>query len=204
MKCQRIDLIPPEIHDRRARRRHLRVWAFLLTVLISAQACAVVYLRFRYQQVKDCVGRTSELRQVAQVVQKNNQALTERIAEAKEQLARLDLLANKHLWSRMLNWLSETCPEAVILTSLRVDADVGRPGGPRAAKVRPGEQLAFDDLPMPHSLILSGYAADHPNLLQFIGRLKESETFGSVSLVQTRREPLGSSEAVVFTILCQW
>lgn len=204
MKRQQIDLIPAELHDRRARGRRLRVWATLLGLVLAGQVVDGVHLHHRARQVKACVAQASELRRVMQVVRDNNDTLSTRIRHAEHQIARLDLLAGKHRWSQLLDWLASRCPPAVVLTQLHVEAGAGQPGAHRPGRRQSRQVDSFEDLPMPRNLVLSGYAADHPGLLKFIALLKDSDAFAGVSLLQTKRETLGGGEAVVFTLLCQW
>lgn len=204
MKSKRIDLLPPEIHDRRARRQHLHLWVSLITVVLVGQLIIGVYHRYRAQQIRGYVAQASDLRKATRVTRETDEALRSRVQDCEQQIARLDLLAAKHRWSQILNWLSARCPPSVVLTHLRVESGVSPTGGRKPGPRRAQDASSFEDLPMPRNLILSGYAADHPGLLSFVSTLKESEAFAGVSLLQTRRERLGEGEAVDFTVLCQW
>jgi Tfp pilus assembly protein PilN len=204
MKSKRIDLIPTEVHDRRARRRHLHLWLGLVTVVLVGQVIVGVYHRYRSLQIRGYVAQASDLRKATRVVRETNEALRVRAQECEQQIARLDLLAGKHRWSEILNWLSARCPPEVVLTHLQVESDASPTGGRRPGPRRAQDVSSFEDLPMPQNLVLSGYAAEHPGLLKFVSTLQESEAFASVSLLQTRRERLGEGEAVDFTVLCRW
>jgi Tfp pilus assembly protein PilN len=191
----RINLLPPEIHQRqRARRRTFAVIAIGLILLAAIGG-------FYFLQVLNL----SRVEEDISAQQSENAALQQQINELQD-VAQLQLeidstrqllstlLSDRLLWSGILRDISLVIPGEAWLDSLTGSstdaAEVGVP--PTDTTTGPGAGLVGQ-------ISFSGFAFDHRDVALWLSRLEDVRGFVNPWLANSTKSPIGATEAVQFT-----
>lgn len=190
----RINLIPPEILERRAVRLRCRWWGVRLGIL--ATALAVVYLGILHiaagsnSEVQETVDRYARLqermRQAENLIAERN-----RLAERREAIASL---RENQPAGLLFEEIGEVMPPEVYLRLLTLD---------RPSVVGVGSERRYQEGAKPSSLRLQGYAAGHQQVGDIIRRLRNTGHFTRVDLLSVG-ESNGQSKVadVQFELSC--
>jgi Tfp pilus assembly protein PilN len=191
----RINLLPPEIHQRqRARRRTFAVIAIGLILLAAVGG-------FYFLQVLNL----SRVEEDISAQQSENAALQQQINELQD-VAQLQveiestrqllstLLSDRLLWSGILRDISLVIPGEAWLDSLTGSSTVAAEAG-----VAPTETTTGPGAGLVGQISFSGFAFDHRDVALWLSRLEDVRGFVNPWLANSTKSPIGATEAVQFT-----
>ncbi len=174
-----INLLPPEIQQRRRAKRITALFLLVLAVLI-------VFMLFTYGAISYRVYQQEKL--VAQQKRENVELTTEisqlKAYEAKQtELQRMEnavnrALAGKIMWSRIMNELSMVIPSDVWLIDLTGDGIAG--------------------------VSLKGYTFDHPAVAKWMVRQKEIKELARIGLQYSKKAEVEKQNVIEFTTTAQF
>lgn len=174
-----INLLPPEIQQRRRAKRITALFLLVLAVLI-------VFMLFTFAAISYRIYRQEKL--VAQQKRENVELTTEisqlKAYEAKQtELQRMEnavnrALAGKIMWSRIMNELSMVIPSDVWLIDLTGDGIAG--------------------------VSLKGYTFDHPAVAKWMVRQKEIKELTRIGLQYSKKAEVEKQNVIEFTTTAQF
>jgi Tfp pilus assembly protein PilN len=190
----RINLLPPEIHERqRARRRTFAVIAIGLILLAAIGGFYFLQVLNLSRVEEDISAQDSE-----------NAALQQQISELQE-VAQLQveiestrtllsgLLSDRLLWSGILRDISLVIPGEAWLEALTGSTTAAAEAGvPPADPAGPAAGLVGQ-------ITFSGFAFDHRDVALWLSRLEDVRGFVNPWLANSTKSPIGATEAVQFT-----
>jgi Tfp pilus assembly protein PilN len=187
----RINLLPPEIHERQqARRRTIAVASIGLIVLVALGAFYVLQT-FRLSDVEDDIQaqETSNGELQAQISDLQD------IAQLEQQIATtrglLDsLLADRVIWSGVLRDVSQVIPSQAWLDGL-----TGSAGAPADSTVEPTPPTSG----LVGQIQFSGFAFEHRDVALWLTRLEDVRGFINPWLATSTKTDVGGTEVVQFT-----
>lgn len=199
---QGVNLIP--VYRRQARRTRLRTRRWAMGCAAYALLLLVGWITIR--SISGGAGHAvaSELGEVQAAIDQTNQAIAQmqpRLAQSKTTLAASRSVGSQPDWSVLMGLVAQLLGDDTVLVSCRIEpvrhavvtAPAGSAAGAAAAQVAP---------PQRYLLRISGLGQTHAAVAGFVLRLEQTQLFDTVKLIDTRKEPFRSGEAIGFHIEC--
>jgi hypothetical protein len=191
-----VNLIPRQRTQRLRRQARRRTWVTLCSVYAMFLAVASIVARVSGVSDDRVLRQEYELASArAAQEQQSVQGMRDELRQMGTMLRANRTVGDQPDWSVLLALLARACGEDVVLREVAL----GLPGDMRRA--------AAVDAPSPASdaallVTVGGLGRSQQAVTQFVVRLEDCGLFRQVTLLDTRREPLLSSDAVAFRLEC--
>ena len=199
-----IDLISPELHQRRCRRTRLRAYAGLFVLVIAGIVLTGAHASNRAKQANELNRVAADLRAAEARLNRDGAKALAELARTQKTLHEAQRLRDGHRWSRLLNYLAAQVPDSVLLVMVATDPPEPGRGSSLTPRSRQAPKARRSSGEGPRALAIRGYALEHEDLAAFLGGLNKADVFDSVSLLHTKREPFLDGEGLAFTLTCHW
>lgn len=201
-----VNLLSPAVRFARQRARRIRRWTLILC-MAGAGAAIPLAIDFVHQaRAASLERRITPLEKNLADTRKKLSAASQRCEHLSVQLTRADSLRSKRSWAGLLALIAARTPEEVWLSEVQsIEAERRtQPAAAAAAKPGTGDTENTVMLEGPGALRISGFAVDHDWLYEFISRLKNTQVFDRVDMLQAGKERIAQAEAVRFVLVCAW
>jgi len=190
------DLIPAPIRMARRRAARVRSWTSICGAYLCILLCA--YGAVATAVDSDPSGLSERL--AARVKENEKQQAQVKDIASKLQNARRVLDANHAVgdqpdWSILLAMVARMTQEQVVLRSFQV-----APRSPAVPETKPAAEGETDSGRF--LLKIKAFARSQDEVMAFVARLEREGLFENVALLESKREPFGSAEAVGFSLDC--
>lgn len=195
-----VNLLPPSVRFARKRNRRIRRWAgavAVATVLAAIPVSINVVQTARAAKVQE---RIQPVVSRLESARKKMRRLRDACNRLQLQIERATALRTKRPWGDLLEALASTMPDEIWFTEIES----------YAAEIDPLESPETEQesdvtkLPGPTAVRIRGYALDYKWIYKWVDGLKELSIFKSIDIAETVSEPLYQSDAVRFTLECEW
>ena len=202
-----VNLLPESYRKARQHEKWFRRGVAVWVTFMAVELCVGLVLHYRTGEKRDLLAAIDQTRNATQSLKEELKEARHQASLIKKNIVLAKQLRATHRWSRLLASLAQAAPDGIVLSSIATDP-------PKWSRVR--QQVGFakktkdkrvetDAEPPPiKGTILSGYAADHEVLSQFLSALHASELFDAVDLQRMRRDQLREQEAVAFALRGSW
>ncbi|HNQ23610.1 MAG TPA: hypothetical protein PKK06_11000 [Phycisphaerae bacterium] len=207
-----INLLPEEVRRAQTRRLHLTRWSLAVAAALLLLAVPVGLDFLHRAQAVRLRGEEARLKRELGTVRNEVATVTAESAKVMTQIERARALRAKRAWSALFALIANALPEETWLTAVATD-----PATPAGARAEPllallqsvpntegAPQAQVVTIEAPRKLRLLGYAADYPQLYEFMAHLKACGAFTEVLQVRAGLEPVLTGSAVGFEVLCTW
>lgn len=196
---KRVNLLPAIFEQRRARRRRVRRWVVICSLLAAAQGMMLFFVQDHVRDVRRYQSRLNELAESNRQDKKVRDDLKGQrdILQRDVQLA--ERMGDKHLWSRWLGSLSIMLPSQVTMISIQTEPAQLTETASYAGATSPRSVVKSAD-----AVKIQGSALRHEDLIGLLKALNGMKTFQSVRLEEARRDKQSGRESIGFTIVCEW
>ena len=207
-----VNLLPESYRKARRHEKWFRRGVAIWGALMAVELCGGLVLYLRAGEKRDLLEAADKARNATEALKQELTETTRQATLIRKNIALAKELRATHRWSRLLASLAQATPEGVILSSIATDPPkwsrakqqarlARKPKGKRAqaeARAEPAGE------PPIKGTSISGYAADHEGLSQFLSALHASELFEAIDLQRMRRDQLQGQEAVSFELQGSW
>lgn len=212
MNATRVNLIPQARREAKRQRRRLRRWGVVLTTYGLALALVSSMLHMFGQM--DNRALASQLEGLAAGIEKSQgdqKTIRTELKRAKTIWQSNHAVGDQPDWSVLLALLARHVGDDVVLRSCTLAPSTGAEAV--ASNTQSGRKSTTLNTPAPSRastsqdpdqfrLELTGLGRSQNAITQFVLHLEQIKLFDKVRLVETRREPFLSSDAVAFRIEC--
>jgi Tfp pilus assembly protein PilN len=190
------DLIPKPIRNARRRAARVRRWVSICATYAGLLVCA--YGAVAAAIDSDPSGLSERL--AARIKENSGQQAQVKDATSQLQNFRRVLDANHAVgdqpdWSILLAMVARTTQGEVVLRGFQVGPRPAAPGETKAAADGDADSGRF-------LLKIKAFAKTQDDVTAFVLRLEKEGLFENVSLLESKKEPFGSADAVGFKIEC--
>jgi len=203
-----VNLLPESYRKARRHEQWFRRGVVIWGALMAVELCGGLVLYLRAGEKRDLLAAAEQARNATRSLKQELAETTRQATLIQKNIVLAKQLRATHHWSRLLASLAQATPEGVVLSSIATDP----PKWSRAkqqtghAKKTKGKraQAETEAEPPIKGTSISGYAADHEGLSQFLSALHASGLFEAVDLQRMRRDQLQGQEAVSFELQGSW
>jgi hypothetical protein len=198
-----VNLIPAHYRQARQRRRRARAWFSVCGGY--AIVLAVAYLGAA-SALGDGGSAAGDLGKTQQQVEELTRASAMLKLQLRDALIKLNIaraVGDQPDWSLLLGLLAKLTDEKIVLRSCHLEtASESR----QVATGTTGKPATQPTVPEPKdavfNLTLVGFAKTQNDVTQFALRLEKLGLFDQVDLLQSAREPIGTTQATAFRVQC--
>lgn len=191
-----VNLIPAHRQATRRRSRYTRRWGVGVALYAALLAGGWLALQMVFGGAdRAMASELGELRMQAADAAEQIRELQPRLADAQTTLAASRSVGSQPDWSLLLSLLSHELDEQTMLNSLRLEP-ISTTGAVIGQSDDPARQKRF-------RLRVAGLGRSQAAVSDYVIRLEQTQLFDQVTLIDTRREPLGNDMAVGFRVECE-